>query len=78
MILTFLKSSDQLFCRMPLAVDLSCCVPMIRFRLNIFGRNIIDILLCPHCMTSEVYDIIIDDAAFDHLAKAVVTKCLQC
>lgn len=56
--MTFLKSVPQLFCRPCLTLCLTDVFLMIKFKLHIFGKDIIEALLCPsHCTIPVTYDI---------------------
>lgn len=48
---------NELFCRMSLNLDLSECLCMIRFRLNIFGWNAVQLVLGLKCVTSEALEV---------------------
>ena len=46
MVLTSLKSTGQLLCRLSLELGFVWCFPMFTFRLCTFGRNILEMVLC--------------------------------
>lgn len=72
-----MKNSGQLFCRMSSNLAVFDGFFMIRFRLNIFGKNPTQVLvLVCHSRGHDVNLSITVDANVDHLAKVVSARFL--